>query len=404
VTPTGDEVLVRRTARRLAWQITVVVATAMLLLLAIVTFAFVRQQQQETDRELRSTAAVADDVQDPPVGSWIVLERHGKVAQTKGLPPGLDAELARARARISSGTNRMVTVHLDDAPAYRVLTRRTDHEVVQVVADLAPQLRARDRLLRISGLAVLGALLAAAGLGAVLGRRAVRPLALALGLQRTFVADASHELRTPLTLLSTRAQVLHRSLQGRADEQAVLDAGAIVEDVQRLGEVVEDLLVAADPSETEQLEELDLGQVLSDAVDSARAHAETAGVALVLEGETHAVVVGARVALRRAVLALVENAVDHTPAGGEVRVVLRRARSEVVVSVADSGPGIADDQRDRVLTRFHSGGQRAGRAHYGLGLALTHDIANRHGGQLRIAPSDRGATFELVLPVGPRKR
>jgi signal transduction histidine kinase len=103
-------------------------------------------------------------------------------------------------------------------------------------------------------------------------------------------------------------------------------------------------------------------------------------------------------ALRRAVLALVENAIDHTPPLGEVLVRTRRERGAVIVSVSDTGPGIDPGAAHDVLRRFHSGGQRAGRAHYGLGLALTHDVANRHGGQLRLAASGVGATFELVLP------
>jgi two-component system OmpR family sensor kinase len=98
------------------------------------------------------------------------------------------------------------------------------------------------------------------------------------------------------------------------------------------------------------------------------------------------------------VLALVENAIDHTPPQGAVLVRTRRDRRDVIVSVSDTGPGIDPRAAHDVLRRFHSGGQRAGRAHYGLGLALTHDVANRHGGQLRLAPGDVGATFELVLP------
>lgn len=108
---------------------------------------------------------------------------------------------------------------------------------------------------------------------------------------------------------------------------------------------------------------------------------------------------GSAPALRRALLSLVDNAVDHTPAGGSVTVSCRRVRRTVVVAVSDTGPGISPDSAAHVLRRFHSGGQRSGRAHYGLGLALTRDVADRHGGQLRLADSDTGATFELVLPL-----
>jgi signal transduction histidine kinase len=67
--------------------------------------------------------------------------------------------------------------------------------------------------------------------------------------------------------------------------------------------------------------------------------------------------------------------------------------------VSDTGPGIRPEAAQRVLRRFDSSGRSRGRRHYGLGLALTHDVANRHGGQLRLADSGAGATFELVLPA-----
>jgi signal transduction histidine kinase len=398
VSRTGDEVLVQRAARRIAWQVTVVVGAAMLVLLAVVTVAVVRQQQHETDRELRATAAAADDVQDPPVGSWIVLVRDRRTDATSGLPVGIDDDLRRARAGLDVGDSRLSTVHVSDTP-YRVLSQRGDDGVVQVVADLGPQHEARERLLRISVLAVAGSLIVAAGLGVALAGRAVQPLALALALQRRFVADASHELRTPLTLLTTRAQVLLRSLQRReAEGEVIADATGVVEDAQRLGEVVEDLLVAATPLADEVRKDVDLGRLLAEVVASAQDHATSGDVRLVLEADAGAVVVGARPALRRAVLNLVDNAIDHTPPGGEVRVELRASRSEVVVTVADTGPGITPGQEAEVMRRFRSGGQRSGRAHYGLGLALTQDVADRHGGRLRIAPSERGAAFELVLP------
>ena len=71
------------------------------------------------------------------------------------------------------------------------------------------------------------------------------------------------------------------------------------------------------------------------------------------------------------------------------------------MSVSDTGPGVAPDVAHDVLRRFHSGGQRSGRAHYGLGLALSHDVANRHGGHLRLVQGGVGATFELTLPTLP---
>ena len=402
----GDDVLVGRAAKRVAWQAAGLVSLALLLLVLLVTVALVRGQNKAADALLRTTVATADDVVDPPAGAWLVL-----AGRTEGSPakasPGLPAELSGAlRDLRAAATRRPVLTDVgdgDDGRSYRVATVARESRILQVVLDQTPAQQQRSRLLRAMGLASLLGLLFAGVLGVLLGRRAVRPLAEALALQRAFVADASHELRTPLTLLSTRAQLLDRAIQiSDVHERVRVDARGVVTDVQRLGEVVDDLLVAADPRRDQPLEPVDLPTLVGEAVASAQAHAEHAGVRLQATGRAApAAARGSATALRRAVLALVDNAIDHTPVGGEVTVQVRLDRRQIIVTVTDTGPGVAPAAAANVLRRFHSGGQRAGRAHYGLGLALSHDVANRHGGQLRMVEGTRGATFELVLPALP---
>jgi two-component system, OmpR family, sensor kinase len=397
----GDDVLVRRAARGIALQAAGLVALALLLLVGLVTVVVVRGQATAADALLRSTVTTADDVGDPPRGTWLVLARGDQVSSSPGLPQDLVTGLDLLRDR---STARQALANLTGATTgdYRVATQVRSGITVQAVLDLTSQHEQRDRLLKAMGLASLLGLAFSGLLGVLLARRAVRPLAEALALQRTFVADASHELRTPLTLLSTRTQLLDRAVQeSNLDRQVLEDSSGVVHDVHRLGEVVEDLLLAADPREDQQHEPVDLAGLIDAVVDSARAHATDARVTLTCaadDPDKHWVL-GSAPALRRAVLSLVENAIDHTPPGGDVRVHTRTVRRDVIVAVNDTGPGIGADAAHDVLRRFHSGGHRAGRAHYGLGLALAHDVANRHGGQLRLAASDVGATFELVLPA-----
>lgn len=399
--PLGDEVLVRRAARGIALQAAGLVALALLVLVALATLVVVRGQASAADALLRSTVSTADDVGDPPPETWVVLSRGDQLASSQGLPPDIEPALdqlrrhataRRALANISGSANR----------EYRVATQQRADQTVQAVLDLTSQHQQRSRLLKTMSLASVLGLAFAGVLGVLLARRVVRPLAQALTLQRTFVADASHELRTPLTLLSTRSQLLDRAIQTSGlDPQVLDDSRGVVHDVQRLGEVVDDLLMAADPRGDDRREPVGLAGLVEAVVDSARAHAGDAGVTLtcVADDPAQLWVQGFAPALRRAVLALVENAIEHTPPDGEVQVRSRHERRTVIVSVSDTGPGIDPQAAHDVLRRFHSGGHRAGRAHYGLGLALAHDVANRHGGQLRLDPGSRGATFELVLPA-----
>ncbi|WP_327635158.1 HAMP domain-containing histidine kinase [Kribbella sp. NBC_00482] len=404
--PIGDEVLVRRAARGVAVQAAALVALAMLLLIALVTLVVVRGQAGAADDLLRSAVATADDVGDPPAGTWLVLTGPSGTTSSPGLPSELLPELAALRARATAQVG-LITVENDDGE-YRIASGLVEGKRVQAVLNLAAAHKDRARLLQAMGSAAVLGLLLAGLLGVLIGRRAVRPLAQALTLQRAFVADAGHELRTPLTLLSTRAQVLGRALRRTgANDEIVGDADGVVADTRRLAEVVDDLLAAADPRGTDNHEPVDLVRIARDVADAAGAHAEQTGVRLRWAADTDtARALGSPSAIRRATIALVDNAIDHTPPGGEVRIAVRRQRGDVVLAVRDSGPGIGPEAAQRVLRRFDSSGHRAGRRHYGLGLALAHDVANRLGGQLRLAPSEIGATFELVLPViaegGPR--
>ena len=405
--PIGDEVLVRRAARGVAVQAAALVAVAMLVLIALVTLVVVRGQAGAADDLLRSAVATADDVGDPPAGAWLVIAGPSGTSASPGLPDDLLPELAGLRARATEQVE-LITVENDEGE-YRIASAVVKGKRVQAVLNLATAHRERARLLQAMALAIALGLLLAGLLGVLIGRRAVRPLAQALTLQRAFVADAGHELRTPLTLLSTRAQVLGRALRrSGADERILGDADGVVDDTRRLAEVVDDLLAAADPRGAQNHEPVDLVGVARDVAAAAGAHAEQAGVRLHWAADPDAApALGSPSAIRRATMALVDNAIDHTPRGGEVRVAVRRQRGDVVLAVSDTGPGIGPEAAQRVLRRFDSGGHRAGRKHYGLGLALAHDVANRLGGQLRLVPSETGATFELVLPAiadgGPRK-
>ncbi len=404
----GDDVLVRRTSRQLALRASALVGLAMLLLVTLITLSVVRGQTASANALLRTTAATADDVGDPPAGTWLVLTTSKGTTASPGLPQDLMPQLEGQRQH--AGRQVMLAeLHTADSDEFRVATlRRTTGpvQVVQVVQNLAPEHAERDRLLKVMGLASVLALPFAGGLGLLLARRAVRPFAQALALQRAFVADASHELRTPLTLLSTRAQLLDAGVQSTdaLPEQVRADSTAVVADIHRLGQVLEDLLIAADPRTQGDLTDVRVDLVARACVDSALAHAQATAVLLRFadpapDATGEFTVKATHAALRRAVLSLIDNAIDHTPSGGQVTVACRRERRDVVLAVTDSGPGIDPASAAEVMQRFHSGGQRAGRAHYGLGLALTQDVANRFGGHLRLVPGSVGATFELVLPA-----
>ena len=132
--------------------------------------------------------------------------------------------------------------------------------------------------------------------------------------------------------------------------------------------------------------------------------ADEAQVALDRAGPGSAIVSGDESRLARLLDNLVDNALSFSPYGGTVRVIVAREGKDVLLTVEDEGPGVPEDQRERVFARFHS--DRPDEAfgnHSGLGLAIARAIAEGHGGAL-IATSRKdgrdGARFELRLPAG----
>jgi two-component system, OmpR family, sensor kinase len=406
----AEDVLVRRAAVRLGVQAAVIVAAVVVLVTGAAVVVLLRSQERAAADLLDQAIALADDVEDPPAHTFLVLDTPRGREATPGLPAGA-ADPAALESALPGGP-AVTTEHPAGGVDYRVTTvRRADGVAAQAVLDTSPLRRERDHVLAaMMASGALGLLLAALG-GSWLGRRALAPLSEALALQRRFVADAGHELRTPLTLLGTRAQLLRRHVQrtgdGRVPGFVLADADGVVSDSARLAEILDDLLLAADPLADRPGQPVDLTDVCRHAVRSAAAAADEHGVALHGPGadEPPLIVVGSAVALRRAVVALVDNGLRH--ARRAVAVTVGRGQGLAVVDVTDDGPGVDPELVPRLFHRFATGPAAAGATsagpeprRYGLGLALVAEIAAAHHGGVALHRTD-ATTLRISLPIAP---
>lgn len=229
-------------------------------------------------------------------------------------------------------------------------------------------------------------------------RRAVAPLAGALRLQRRFVADASHEIRTPLTALTSRAQILERRY--RRGEDLTDTLAALRADASVMDAVLTDMLLTAEGTATDA-EPAVVDAALTAAAATVAPLAEEAGVRVrVGQGDDAGLRVRLpRVTLDRLCVALLDNAVQHTPAGGEVALSARSDGRGVAIRVRDGGTGIADADRERIFERFARGPESGRRRGFGLGLALVREAAEAAGGRIEIErTSAAGTTMLLWLP------
>jgi two-component system OmpR family sensor kinase len=227
-----------------------------------------------------------------------------------------------------------------------------------------------------------------------------------LDSQRRFVADASHELRTPLTAIRTNVEFLARVPGARAEDrvEALRD---VLTELRRMETLVGDLLALArlEAAVRSARRTFRLDHMLADVHRDALRTAAT-GVGVTLGPLPEVWVSGDRDDLRRAVWNLVDNALKYTSAG-TVDLRLRTEDGTAVLSVRDTGIGIAEGQLEHVFDRFWRAPSVRGTAGSGLGLAITRWVVQAHQGTITVASTvGYGTTFVLILPVvqGPPRQ
>ena len=221
----------------------------------------------------------------------------------------------------------------------------------------------------------------------------------ALDAQRAFVADAAHELRTPLTVLQLQTQLVERSATG---EERAVALGELKNGLQRATHTVQQMLTLArqEPGAVESdFVQVDLAALVRAAVTEHARLAETRNIDLgVVQADEAAKVSGDASALKILLANLIGNALRYTPPGGRVDVSCGLSERQVFLEVADTGPGIPPEERQRVFDRFYrwngGGGEETGS---GLGLAIVKTIADRHGAAVELLDADSGGLRVRVV-------
>ncbi|WAH99063.1 sensor histidine kinase [Arthrobacter sp. MMS18-M83] len=251
---------------------------------------------------------------------------------------------------------------------------------------------------------IVGILLAG-GIGWLSARSAIRPLGEALASQRRFVQDASHELRTPLAILDARVQLAQRDAV--PDSKTGQALARIRNDTATLTGIVNELLVAATGSPSNATAEpSDLADVAAAVVESLQQLAGEKDVRVTLTEKDRPFALIDGNGFRRALLALADNALAHTPAGGQVGITTAVLGSRAVVTVSDSGAGIRGVDQTRIFDRFvrTQNPERAmGQRSFGIGLALVREIITGAGGTVGVERSGpRGTVMKITLPLAPK--
>ena len=278
------------------------------------------------------------------------------------------------------------------------------HKVIGVLQVAQPISWVGDALSRLVRQLVL-----ASAIGIVLGAlasllmatRSIRPIARAFQRQREFVADASHELRTPLTLIRTNVEAWLRRSNGTSRAYAK----GIVEEVEQLNRIVGDLTTLA-LADARQLpldpKPMELNELVKGLIVQATPMAEARGVQLRPDLNGGVLVDADLGRVRQLLLILIDNALTHTPPGGEVSVGVIRYNGRAHVRVTDTGEGIPSGDLPHIFERFYRADKARTRESggTGLGLAIAKWIVDAHKGEIGVKSAEgKGTEVDVSLPA-----
>jgi len=220
--------------------------------------------------------------------------------------------------------------------------------------------------------------------------------------------NIAHDLKTPLTRLRNRAEEALRSAKSEAEYRTALDA--TIEESDGLIRTFNALLMIARAESgqaRENMSEFDVAEIAHDVGELYEPLAEEKGITLKVEADAPAPVKGNRELISQALANLVDNSIKYAQPGdannGEPAQIVVRALSEgdrILLTVADSGPGIPEADRSRVVERFVRLEKSRSQPGLGLGLSLASAVARLHGGELTLADNQPGLKSVIALPRG----
>ena len=220
---------------------------------------------------------------------------------------------------------------------------------------------------------------------------------------RRFTADASHEVRNPLSVLRTGLEVALRRPREAEEYRALIEEN--LQEILRLQSILEGLLALARevPGSPHVLAKapVDFSRLLEDTAGTFTTVAAERGVRIEEHIEPDLVLEGDAQMLRLAAFNLIDNAIKHSPGGATVRITARAHDAEIELLVADQGPGVAPQDRERLFRRFFRADRASGPGIGGLGLNVVWWVTGIHGGRVRLLDTPRGAAFQIVLPSQP---
>jgi two-component system phosphate regulon sensor histidine kinase PhoR len=224
--------------------------------------------------------------------------------------------------------------------------------------------------------------------------------------RRDMVANISHELRTPITSIRLLVDTLLRDQErgAKRDSQLLEKIAVETDTLQQMAQELLDLAMIESGRAELMLIPVNLRQVIGEVVEQFAAQTERKALSVRWQASQELMVLADVTQVKRVLGNLLHNAIKFTPAGGSVTIAARPRDTQARVTVTDTGPGIAPEERERVFERFYRGDRSRQGGGTGLGLAIAKHIIQAHSGQIWVEepPARLGACVCFTLPLaGP---
>lgn len=236
----------------------------------------------------------------------------------------------------------------------------------------------------------------------LLSKRTLEPLRIAYQKQKKFVADAAHELRTPLAVMKAGGEVVSQKERSVSEYQRFISESG--EEVERLITLSNNLLFLANNENITKNNfiQVSFSDISKKQCESIVPYANLKHVTISSEIAEGIIINGKEDDIKRLLLNLLKNAVDYNKTGGRVFVKLSKKGTKALLSVKDTGVGIADKDITFIFDRFYkadSSRTQNASSGGGLGLAIVSDIVAQHGGSINVTSKiGKGSVFEIEIP------
>lgn len=325
----------------------------------------------------------------------IIFQSANAVLKTK--------HLAVLTANTASNTHTQGTILFEDIPYFFLKSPLQDQPGTLVIfRDISRETKAQRMILVILiGVGLLCSLFTFVA-SFFMTKHAMIPLQQAWQQQKNFRSDVSHELRAPLAIIQTNLDIVRsNSCETVSSQKKWLDN--IHEESLYMAKLVDSLLFLARADSHHQpinKQPLNFNTAILQTLSLFEMMASTKGVALEVLADTTVQGYGDETRIKQVLGILLDNAIRYTSAGGKISVSLTREAEQAVLTVADSGEGIAPEYFGKIFERFYQIDKAHSKGSAGLGLAIAKWIIEAHGGTITVTSTpNQGTAFTICLPL-----